>query len=136
MSLHTRAGGFEAINIPRTQEERIHARRTAISRLVDNNAYLFGIYPELHRLLPDPMGSMISKRAWETHLFVIRTVLRHLDDNARNMAHNFVLRHYEQLLRRRPELRDALPDPAEDSLSDQEWGEALVDAVQLIIWAA
>ena len=64
MSLHTRAGGFEAINIPRTQEERIHARRTAISRLVDNNAYLFGIYPELHRLLPDPMGSMLSKRAW------------------------------------------------------------------------
>ena len=112
--------------------DRLRHRRLGLHRFVLKHTVLFQTYPALHQLLPAPENTTCSKRAWED-LFVVRAILRYVDDCDRIAAHNFVLHRFDCLLHHRHDLREALPDPAEDEVPDNEWAEAFIAAVDLIL---
>ena len=112
-----------------SHEARYRHRQTALSRLFDAHSTPSHLQVPFSRLLPQSDDEAISKRAWEDQLFVVRTLLRHVQQGDRLASHIFVLRHYEDILRQQSSLRDRLPDPMETNVADDDWMQDFVRAV-------
>ena len=89
--------------------------------------------PEAMFLLPDPHDISLSKRAWERALYIGRACLRALAAGDRREGHNFALREYKAVLCRHPALRDLLPDPADDVISDGEWMKLYTHGMHMLM---
>ena len=89
--------------------------------------------PEAMFLLPDPHDTSLSKRAWERALYIGRACLRALAAGDRREGHNFAPREYKAVLCRHPALRDLLPDPADDVISDGEWMKLYTHGMHMLM---
>ena len=129
-------------DISRTAATRGHAtqtvvthRQTALRLLIAMHATTFETHPTFHRLLPSAHDESLSKRAWEHQLYVVRSLLRLVPQNDREASHNFILGYYDDVLRRRPALRRALPNPAEEDKTVDEWADIFLTAVHRMMRA-
>ena len=102
-------------------EERERKRVRVWEATLESSHDVVDLVPEAVFLIPDPYDATISKRAWERRMFFGRGCLRVLAEGDRREGHNMALRECADVLRRFPTLRDLLPDPADDMLSDLEW---------------
>ena len=104
-------------------------RQTALRLLTARHAATFETHPTFHRLLPSAHDETISKRVWEHQLYMVRSLLRLVQQGDRTASHYFILGHYEDVLRRHPALRNALPDPTEENVTFPEWANVFLTAV-------
>ena len=117
----------------RSPDEREYKRVRLWERTLHSADDILEEIPEAIYLLPDPHNAMISKRDWERALYLGRACMRILAAADRREGHNFALGECRDVLRRFPHLRDLLPDPADDQISDTEWMRMYTTAMRILL---